>query len=42
DSGDGGGDGDVGAVTYSTIRASMDGDVGGSSLTVFRALQRRV
>ncbi|GKG19557.1 hypothetical protein Tco_0376656, partial [Tanacetum coccineum] len=32
------GDGGVGAAAYSTIRASMDGDIGGSSLTVFCAL----
>ncbi|GKF49737.1 hypothetical protein Tco_0142988, partial [Tanacetum coccineum] len=39
DSGDGGG---VGAAAYSTMCASMDGDIGGSSLTVFHALRRRV
>ncbi|GKF77059.1 hypothetical protein Tco_0229529, partial [Tanacetum coccineum] len=37
-----GGDGSAGAAAYSAIRASMDGDIGGSSLTVFRALRRRV
>ncbi|GJW89287.1 hypothetical protein Tco_0164627 [Tanacetum coccineum] len=31
-----------GAAAYSVIRASMDGGIGGSSLTVFRALRRRV
>ncbi|GJZ23850.1 hypothetical protein Tco_0561309 [Tanacetum coccineum] len=38
DSGDGGG----GAATYSAMRAFIDGDIGGSSLTVLRALRRRV
>ncbi|GJS82292.1 hypothetical protein Tco_0748833 [Tanacetum coccineum] len=42
DSGDGGGDGGVGAAAYSAIRAFMDGDIGGLSLTVFRALRRCV
>ncbi|GKE34885.1 hypothetical protein Tco_1454207 [Tanacetum coccineum] len=42
DSGDGGGDGDVGAAAYSAMRASIDGDIGGSSLAIFRALRRRV
>ncbi|GJS98255.1 hypothetical protein Tco_0819425 [Tanacetum coccineum] len=42
DSGDGGGDGGVGATTYSAMLASIDGDIGGSSLTVFRALRRCV
>ncbi|GKE09086.1 hypothetical protein Tco_1412637 [Tanacetum coccineum] len=42
DSGDGGGDGGVGATAYSAMRASIDGDIGGSSLTVFHALWRRV
>ncbi|GKC69390.1 hypothetical protein Tco_1115273 [Tanacetum coccineum] len=41
DVGTGGGkysdDGGVRAVAYSAIRTSMDGDIGGSSLTVFRA-----
>ncbi|GKB30791.1 hypothetical protein Tco_0870192 [Tanacetum coccineum] len=42
DSGDGGGDGGAGATAYSTIRASMDGDKGGSRLIVLCALRRRV
>ncbi|GKF76454.1 hypothetical protein Tco_0225898 [Tanacetum coccineum] len=42
DSVDGGGDGGVGVVAYSAMRASMDGDIGGSSLTVLRALWRRI
>ncbi|GKG34481.1 hypothetical protein Tco_0437177, partial [Tanacetum coccineum] len=42
DSGDGGGNGGVGKAAYSAMRAFMDGDIGGSSLTVFRALRRRV
>ncbi|GKA68421.1 hypothetical protein Tco_0768338 [Tanacetum coccineum] len=46
DVGTGGGkcsdDSGSGAAAYSAIHASMDGDIGGSSLTVFRALQRRV
>ncbi|GJS98257.1 hypothetical protein Tco_0819427 [Tanacetum coccineum] len=36
------GDGGVGATAYSAMLASIDGDIGGSSLTVFRALRRRV
>ncbi|GKG40235.1 hypothetical protein Tco_0467012, partial [Tanacetum coccineum] len=42
DFGDGGGDGGAGAVAYSAICTSMDGDIGGLSLTVFHALRRRV
>ncbi|GJX57232.1 hypothetical protein Tco_0287129 [Tanacetum coccineum] len=44
DVGTGGGNyGDEGcAAAYSAIRASIDGDIGGSSLTVFCALRRRV
>ncbi|GKG54967.1 hypothetical protein Tco_0562954, partial [Tanacetum coccineum] len=42
DSGDGGGDSGVGAAAYVAMRASMDGDIGGSSLIVFRALQRHI
>ncbi|GKC46579.1 hypothetical protein Tco_1064301, partial [Tanacetum coccineum] len=36
------GSGGVGASSCSAMCASMDADIGGSSLTVFRALQRRV
>ncbi|GKG55004.1 hypothetical protein Tco_0562991, partial [Tanacetum coccineum] len=39
---DDGGGGSGSATTYSTIHASIDGDIGGSSLTVFHALRRRV
>ncbi|GKD56680.1 hypothetical protein Tco_1290067, partial [Tanacetum coccineum] len=35
---DDGGGGSGGATTYSAIRASMNGDIGGLSMTVFRAL----
>ncbi|GKE63434.1 hypothetical protein Tco_1513801, partial [Tanacetum coccineum] len=42
DSGDGGGNGGVGEAAYIAICASMDGDIGGSSLTVFYAPRRRV
>ncbi|GJW12188.1 hypothetical protein Tco_1578015 [Tanacetum coccineum] len=35
------GGGSGGAAAYLAIRAFMDGDIGGSSLTVFRVLRRR-
>ncbi|GKF25158.1 hypothetical protein Tco_0081052, partial [Tanacetum coccineum] len=40
--GDATGSGGVGAAACSVMRASMDADIGGSSLTVFRSLRRRV
>ncbi|GKF97957.1 hypothetical protein Tco_0293778, partial [Tanacetum coccineum] len=35
------GSGGVGAAACSAMRASMDADIGGSGLTLFRALRRR-
>ncbi|GJZ17081.1 hypothetical protein Tco_0553204 [Tanacetum coccineum] len=39
---DNSGGGSGGVAAYSAMRAFMDGDIGGLSLTVFRALRRRV